>query len=96
VSISPIIGLDSGYGPAQLQKPDEVKAIAQLLERTTAEMLRRQFKPQEMTRVGVYPAVIWEREGNEALDYVLNYYEKLVAFYKLAAERGQAVICGLS
>jgi hypothetical protein len=90
------IGPDRGYGPAQLLKPAEVKAIADLLEHTTPEMLRERFRPKEMTQSGVYPAVIWERDGDEALEYVLDYYKKLVAFYKLAAERGQAVIFVLS
>lgn len=90
------IGPDRGYGPAQLLRPAEVKAIAQLLEQTTPEMLRKRFKPKEMTQSGVYPAVIWERDGDDALSYVLDYYKKLVAFYRLAAERGQAVICVLS
>jgi hypothetical protein len=79
-----------------LLKPAEVKAIAQLLEETTPDMLRKPFKPKEMTRVDVYPGVIWERDGDETLSYVLDYYKKLVAFYKLAAERGQAVILAIS
>ena len=33
------IGPDRGYGPAQLLKPAEVKAIAQLLEETSPDML---------------------------------------------------------
>ena len=90
------IGPDRGYGPAQLLKPDEVKAIAQLLEKTTPDMLRKRFEPKAMARAGVYPEIIWEREGEEALRYVLDYYEKLVAFYKLAAQRGQAVIFTIS
>ena len=52
-----------------------------------------------MTQAGVYPAVIWKRDGEEALTYVLDlldYYKKLVAFYKLAAEKGQAVILVIS
>jgi Domain of unknown function (DUF1877) len=90
------IGPDLGYGPAQLLKPDDVKAIAKLLEETSPDVLQKRFEPKEMTRVGIYPAVIWEREGNDALRYVLDYYEKLVAFYRLAAERGQAVIFAIS
>jgi Domain of unknown function (DUF1877) len=90
------IGPDQGYGPAQLLAPEEVKAIAQLLEQTSPEMLRERFKPKEMTRAGVYPGVIWERDGDEALKYVLEYYNKLVAFYKRAAQRGQAVIFAIS
>lgn len=90
------IGPDRGYGPAQLLTPAEVKAIAQLLDQTTPEMLRKRFNPKEMTQSGVSPAIIWERDGDEALSFVLNYYKKLVSFYKLAAERGQAVIFVLS
>jgi hypothetical protein len=90
------IGPDQGYGPAHLLKPDEVKAIAHLLEQTTPEMLRERFKPKEMTRADVYPTVIWEREGDEALEYLLDNYKNLVAFYKRAAERGQAVILAIS
>jgi|SRR5882762_2700693 len=90
------IGPDQGYGPAQLLYPEEVKAIAQLLEQTTPEMLRGRFKPKEMTRADVYPGVIWERDGDQALEYLLVDYKKLVAFYKRAAERGQAVIFAIS
>jgi hypothetical protein len=90
------IGPDRGYGPAQLLKPTEVKAIAHLLEGTTPDILRQRFRPKEMTRADVYPGVIWERDGDDALRYVLDYYKKLVAFYKRAAERGQAVILVIS
>ena len=89
------IGPDQGYGPAQLLNPDEVKAVARLLEETTPEQLRQRYKPKEMTRAGVYPD-IWDRDGNEALDYLLEYYRKLVAFYKHAAEREQAVVFAIT
>jgi Domain of unknown function (DUF1877) len=89
------IGPDRGYGPAQLLKPAEVKAIAHLLEETTPDMLRERFKPKEMTRAAVYPGV-WGNDGGEGLGYVLDYYKKLVAFYKRAAQRGQAVIFVIS
>ncbi len=49
-----------------------------------------------MTRADVYPGVIWERDADEALEYVLDSYKKLVAFYKRAAERGQAIILAIS
>jgi hypothetical protein len=59
-------------------------------------MVAKRFKPKGMTRADVYAGVIWERDGDDALSYVLDYYTKLVAFYKLAAERGQAVILVIS
>ena len=33
-----------------MARPDEVKAIARLLEQTIPDMLRKRFKPKEMTR----------------------------------------------
>jgi hypothetical protein len=89
------IGPTLGYGPARLLKPDEVKAIAKLLQETAPDMLRKRYKPKEMTGA-VYPDVIWERDGDDALRFLLDYYVKLVAFYKLAAERGQAVILAIT
>lgn len=89
------IGPDRGYGPAQLLKPVEVKAIAHLLGETTPDMLRERFKPKEMTRADVYPGM-WEEDGDENFGYVLDNYKKLVAFYKRAAQRGQAVIFVIS
>lgn len=90
------IGKDQGYGPAQLLMPDEVRAIARLLQSTPPETLRQRFRPADMTRVGVYPDVIWVRDGEEALHYVLEAYGRLVSFYKLAAERGQAVVFAIT
>jgi hypothetical protein len=45
-----------------------------------------------MTQAQIYPGDIWERDGDEALNYVLENYAKLIQFYKRAASRGQAVI----
>jgi hypothetical protein len=90
------IGPDRGYGPAQLLMPGEVKEIAKLLEQTTIETLRARYKPKEMTRARIYPEMIWERDGEDALRYVLENYKKLAAFYERAAERGQAVILAIT
>jgi hypothetical protein len=47
-----------------------------------------------MARADVYPSVIWEHDGDQALEWVLDEYKKLVAFYKRAG--GQAVILAIS
>jgi len=90
------IGPDDGYGPARVLMPAMVRKIAKLLAATTPEILARRFDPKAMTRARIYPDVIWEREGAQALDYLLDYYKQLVAFYARAASRGQAVICVIS
>jgi hypothetical protein len=86
------IGPDQGYGQAQLLTPSEVKAIAELLTRETPERLASRYDPKALEKADVYPAVIWVREGQGALKYVLDYYTKLVKFYQQAAEQGSAVV----
>lgn len=90
------IGDDVGYGPARLLTPEQVKSIASALEKLTIEEFQKAFKPAEMTAAEIYPDVIWERDGQEALDYVLEYFEELVAFYRDAAARGDGVVLWLS
>jgi Domain of unknown function (DUF1877) len=86
------VGPDQGYGPAQLLLPAEVKQIATLLQAQTPEVLSAKYNPKAMESAKVYPVVIWVREGPEALNYLLQFYAQLVAFYKGAAERGDAVL----
>ncbi|MBS0380722.1 MAG: YfbM family protein [Proteobacteria bacterium] len=86
------IGKDTGTGRAQVLMPEEVKVVAQLLQKTTPDVLRSHFNPQEMTRLDIYPKVVWERDGEMALGFLLEEYQRLVAFYARAADRGQAVV----
>jgi hypothetical protein len=90
------IGTGLGNRPAELLRPDDVKAVARLLEVTTPEMLKERYKPKEMDRQKIYPEGIWERDGEVGLEYVLENCKRLVTFYRLAAERGQAVILAIS
>jgi len=86
------VGNDQGYGPAQLLPPDEVREIAKLLENYPPEVLASRYDPKAMEAAKIYPAIIWIREGPEALKYVLQFYSQLLSFYKGAAERGDAVL----
>ena len=86
------VGNDQGYGPAQLLSPAEVRQIAALLEKYPPEALAARYDPKAMEAAKIYPAIIWVREGPEALKYVLQFYSQLIAFYKGAAERGEAVL----
>lgn len=90
------VGDEVGYGPARLLLPEQVNVIANALEKLTIEEFKKAFKPAEMTAAEIYPEVIWERDGQEALDYVLEYFEELVVFYRDAAKRGDGVALWLS
>jgi hypothetical protein len=86
------VGEDVGYGPARFLTPQEVKQVASAIGSLSAEALVARYEPKAMAQAGVYPQVIWVREGQQALEYVLEYYQKLVAFYREAADRGDGAV----
>jgi hypothetical protein len=90
------VGEDMGYGPARLLTPDQVQAVSAALSALDEESFRCRFAPQKMEAAGIYPDVIWVRDGQEALDYVMEYYRQLVTFYADTAARGDGAILWLS
>ena len=44
---------------------------------------------------GIYPE-IWERDGQEGLDYILEFYRQLRVFYLDARERGDGAVLWLA
>lgn len=69
-----------------------VAETARVLRSTPFEELARHYDPVRMTEQSVYPSIIWAREGTEALDWLREFYEDLVAFFDDAASRGCAAI----
>ena len=89
------IGNDLGYGRARLLTPSEVKQIAAVLKEETREKLWPRYDPVLMEKSEVYPEDIWIPEGKEAFDYLMEYYEKLRAFYDRAAQSGSGVVMAI-
>jgi len=85
-------GSDVGFGPARFLTPDQVRTVAELLSKTDAERLASRFDPADMARKNIYPEVIWERDGHDALEYVLENYTHLQTFYQDASDRGDCVL----
>jgi len=81
---------DMGYGPAHYVNFDEVKSLNDKISKMRVEELREKFDAGKMTRLGIYPNV-WER-GEEEFSYLIEYFKKLQAFYKKAANENQAII----
>jgi hypothetical protein len=89
------LGDDMGMGPARFLTPAQVKSVADALGKLTAEDFSGRFNPREMTELQIYPDVIWERDGQEGLDYVVHYFQQLVQHYQGAAERGDGMILSI-
>ena len=84
--------IDLGFGPARAVLSDEVEAFHGLLSQTDAGALKQRYDPAAMANRGVYPDVIWERESEEAFEYVRANYEVLRAFVAAAAEEGSGLV----
>lgn len=90
------IGPEVGYGSARFLTPSQVSRVASALAEVSTEDLKKRFNPQDMTAKEIYPDDIWVRDGDVALDYLLEWYEPLVAFYRQAAARRDGVLQWLS
>ena len=86
---------DVGYGPCRYLTPEEVREVASALVGIPVEELRRRYDPVELEKADIYPN-IWIREGDEGLEYVLEYYEALVRFFRSAAEAGDGMLLYLT
>jgi len=84
------IGNDVGNGPARYLDADEARAVAEALRTLPREKFAKKFDAAEMSDKDIYPE-IWD-EGDDALDYLLSWYEKLRAYYLDAASKGNAMI----
>jgi hypothetical protein len=83
------IGENFGYGPTRYLAPDEVKTVAAALDSIPSGELAKRFSPEMLQTAEIYPHGPW---ADEALGYLLRYYDELVKFYKSAAHRGDAVL----
>lgn len=88
-------GPDAGYGPARFLTPEQVRSVANELQRLPSSELAKRFAPKQMDAADIYPN-IWERDGEEGLSYLLQNYEQLQTFFCDTAARGDAALLWLS
>ena len=89
-------GPEIGIGPARFLTPAQVREVSLALADFTEAELRANFDPQAMEALRIYPTGIWVRDGEEGLDYLLQYFGGLAKFYADAASRGDAVLQWIS
>ncbi len=81
---------DMGYGPATFTTAEQTRVIYNAIKDLTKEELSANYDPNRMEEEGVYPH-IWQ-DDEDALEYLLDYFDDLKDFYKKAAENGEAVV----
>lgn len=79
--------IDVGYGPARAFTSTQVEQIHQYLSAIDERDLAERFDPQAMTAQEIYPDSLWERDGDEALQYCVEYFATLKAFIEAASNR---------
>lgn len=71
--------IEVGYGPARVISSNGVAEIHEILSKVTSDDIAGNYNPLEMDRLDIYPN-IWERDGDEGLEYITEYYEELKVF----------------
>jgi Domain of unknown function (DUF1877) len=77
----------------------ETRVVQQALAGITDEALLTRYVPADLTKLEIYPDVIWERdEGteNDPRQYLLEYWKELRAFVDRAAKNGVGLIVYIS
>jgi Domain of unknown function (DUF1877) len=89
-------GPEIGYGPARFLTASQVVEVSEAISSLTVDVLNHRFNPQDMEAKKIYPDVIWVRDGQESLEYLLEHFEGLVGLYRDAASRGDCMLQWLS
>jgi hypothetical protein len=83
---------DVGWEAARFLTPEQVVVVSGALSGLTREDLLSRFNPKDMAAKDIYPERMWGGGGKGAFGYLMENYPTLVAFYRDAAARGDAVI----
>jgi hypothetical protein len=71
--------------------PDEVEQVSAALAQVSQETLVANYNPKIMDERNIYP-MMWEQDGDDGLDWLLQYYPDVVSFYEQAASEGKMMI----
>jgi hypothetical protein len=86
-------GLPIGNGSdAHALNPKQLIEFRDFTRALSEDELRRRYDPQRMTDLQIYPRIIWNRDGEDALDYVMEFYPQLRTFLEDAADEQQGCI----
>ena len=92
------LGDDEDDVQARLLRPAQVRALAEHLAPLGNDELTRRFDPERMTKLGIYPTVIWKRpeETDAPRGFLLDAFAGLREFVGDAARDGDAIVVCVS
>ena len=86
-------------GHARALRPGQVRRFAAYLDTLTPEELARRYDPATMTKLEIYPDVIWKRPfapDESPLGWLTGCYAEVRQFVKKAAASGDGLIINIS
>jgi hypothetical protein len=90
---------DDGYGLVRAFRVEQTRQIAAFLASLSREELTRRFDPERMTKLEIYPDVIWTRtaeDDDDPLEYLLSAFDDLQSFVGKAANEGDGLLVYLT
>ena len=85
------VGDDVGYGPARYLTADEVRAAANALQDITPDVLRSRYVATALSENEIYPE-IWDDPDDDAIEYLVTWYQILRDYYIDAAAKKNAML----
>lgn len=87
------IGPELSYGPAEYRTPQEVSTIDETLSVIDDDMLREAYQPDLMQEYHIYPDVWDDPDQTEwNFDWIREHFRSMLAYYRDAANRGNAML----
>lgn len=83
---------DFAYGPPAYLTPQEVKNGYEAISKIPKDDLKKRFDPQAMQKADIYPW-IWEKDSS--LEYLMFNFDALIAYFKDASDKGNAMLIWL-
>jgi hypothetical protein len=84
-------GTDFGYSPLYFLTPEQLKDALEWMRAHAPEDMRARYDAAAFEKADIYPE-IWGREDDNAIDYLIDNYIELIAYYDKAAKAGDAML----
>jgi len=83
---------EATYGFVRFLSPEEVKAVAELLNTISVEELKQRFDSTAFNKAKIYPNPSPDGWDKEQIQSLLEMYPRLVKFFQNAAQDGDIVL----
>ena len=86
-------------GAARALRPHQVQRFAAFLDTLTPAELTRRYDPARMTKLDIYPRVIWNRPvapGESPLDWLIGCHGDVQRFVRKVAASGDCLIINIA